>query len=237
MLRPGLVARCLPPQVATPSPTHLVILSPSHLSSLRMLRVLHLHETAADYHTSSAIDALCADASGAIETERRSIGRGGDYSLPVFALTDLRRSRDTDSFDLIHTWGPTALRVAAFARPGPIVYTPTFDPPRSEVRWVRSIGECRNVQVIAPTDSIRRRFVERGVPLERTHLIRPGVNFGNARRRRNDALRAELGLHPDHRVTLAPGESTRQSGHEAAVFAMSVLNVVDPGSRLLTWGR
>jgi glycosyltransferase involved in cell wall biosynthesis len=105
------------------------------------------------------------------------------------------------------------------------------------VRWVLSIMGYRNVQVICPTDTIRRRFVERGVPIERCHLIRPGIAFAKIRRRRDPALREALEIGPDDRVMLAPGESTRATAHEEALFAATVLNVMDRRNRLLVWGR
>lgn len=50
-------------------------------------------------------------------------------------------------------------------------------------------------------------------------------------------LRARLGLTESDIVLLAPGESLREAGHGAAVWAAAVLNVLDPQWRMLVWGR
>src|SRR5437660_787554 len=88
----------------------------------------------------------------------------------------------------------------------PITPTPVRD-----IRWLRSAMHYRDINVVCPTDTVRRRLVERGVPIDRCHLLRPGVSFAKAKRRRNETLRAELGISPGDRITLAPGESTRQA--------------------------
>jgi len=95
----------------------------------------------------------------------------------------------------------------------------------------------RHVEVVCPTATLRRLHVERGVVLERCHLIRPGVEFGKVRRRRDAALRARLGFGDGDHVLLAAGESTRAAAHTDAAWAASILNILDPKYRLLLWGR
>src|SRR5207253_10868822 len=120
-----------------------------HDIPVRMIRVLHLCETTADYQTTSAIRSLESDASGSVQVQARTIGRGGDFSLPIFALIALRRS-GAPEFDLLHAWGPAAPRAASYATRAPIVYTPGADPGRTEIAWLRSAVEHRDVQVICP---------------------------------------------------------------------------------------
>lgn len=202
-----------------------------------MIRVLHLRELHADYETTSGVDALSGDTSETFTCDVRTIGRGGSFAMPHTAALQLRRqSADPD---LIHAWGIVALTVAAFGSRGskPIVFSPTAYPRLRDVRWLRAIAGYRNVNVICPTDTMRRRFVEHGVPIERCHMIRPGVAFGKVKRRRDPELRAALGLSVNDHVILAPGESTRASGHRDAVFAATLLNVMDRSNRLLVWGR
>ncbi|MBC8107761.1 MAG: hypothetical protein H7Z14_14305 [Anaerolineae bacterium] len=201
-----------------------------------MIRILHLHDRPADYQTGASIDALRADASGQFTSEIRAIGRGSDHSTALAAVLAMRRSNQPRS-DMTHAWGPKALRVAVFGGCERIIYSPSHDPHHREIGWLRSIMNYRDVNVVCPTDTVRRRLVEHGVPIGRTHLIRPAVAFGKVRRRRNDALRAELGIKPDDRVTLAPGESTRPADHEMSVFAVTLLTVLDPRNKLLVWGR
>lgn len=168
----------------------------------------------------------------------RTLGRGGDYRNLAAAVAKLRRER----VELIHAWGMTALAAAVMAG-GPrgggrrVLFSPDhFTGPRT-LRWVRAILGNRNAQMICASATQRRVAVEHGVPLERCHLIRPGVEFSRIHRRRDDALRASLGLKPDDFVMLAPGESTRPAAHEEAVWACGILNVLDPRSKLLLWGQ
>jgi glycosyltransferase involved in cell wall biosynthesis len=51
------------------------------------------------------------------------------------------------------------------------------------------------------------------------------------------ALRRRLGLSDEHRVLIAPGESTRAAAHAAAFWAVSILNYLDTRYHLLCWGR
>jgi glycosyltransferase involved in cell wall biosynthesis len=95
----------------------------------------------------------------------------------------------------------------------------------------------REVHVVTPSDTMRRAFVTRGVPVQRCHLIRPGVEFSKINRRRDPAFRMKLGIGADDYVLLASGESTREANHGLAVWAASILHVLDPRYRLLVWGR
>src|SRR5690242_4035855 len=202
-----------------------------------MIRVLHLRPLEADYQSDSCVAALAADASKRTESLVRSIGRGGSYSTPMAAIIGLRRSKL--QHDLVHAWGTRALTIAALGTPVAltILFSPIEYPRRREIRWLLSVMGYRRVHVICPTDTMRRRFVENGVPIERCHLIRPGISFAKIRRRRDPALREALGIAPDDRVLLAPGESTRAMAHHDALFAATVLNVMDRRNRLLVWGR
>ena len=87
---------------------------------------------------------------------------------------------------------------------------------------------------ICPTDTQRRSLVERGVPIEKTTLIRPGVDFGVVSRR-SRTIRTELGFADDDYVILAAGESSVASNHRLTCWAASVLNVLDNRYKMLAW--
>jgi len=202
-----------------------------------MIRVLHLRPLDGDYQTDSCVAALLADASKQTESVVQTIGRGGTHSTPLSAVLGLRRM--PLDHDLVHAWGTQALTAAAIGtRAGvPILFSPIESPRLREIRWMLAVMNYRKVHIVCPTDTMRRRFVENGVPIERCHLIRPGISFARIRRRRDPALRQALGIAPDDRVMLAPGETTRAAGHADALFAATVLNVMDRRNRLLVWGR
>jgi len=200
-----------------------------------MLRILHLLPRPADYQTETAVAQLCRGDQSEIASEIRAIGHGADYATALAGVIALRRG-DAEA-DLIHAWGETALFVGALGGNQQIIYSPTEFPRRRAIRWLRSIMDYRDVLVVCPTDTMRRAFVEHGVPIERCHLIRPGVDFARVNRRRDPALRAALGFGDDDLVLLAIGESTRAADHQLTAWAAVVLHVLNRRNRLLVWGR
>jgi glycosyltransferase involved in cell wall biosynthesis len=200
-----------------------------------MIRVLQLMEAHPDHQTEVGRGQLARDASGTFQTQARTIGRGGDYRNPFAAIVGLRRS--VDRFDVVHAWGSQALTVASLGAVAPIVYSPSGYPGLQSVRWIRSVVGVRDVQIIVPTDTMRRAFVTRGVPADRCHIVRPGVDFASINRRRDAKLREALGFGPNDYVILAPGESTRAAAHRLAVWTVAILHVLDSRYRLLLWGR
>lgn len=199
-----------------------------------MASVLHLMPAEPDYQTRTAVCQLTRGQSPAARV--RTIGRGGDFGTPLLATLKLRR--EIEPFDLVHAWGGEALfaAIACGARP-PVVFTPTRFPTQQDIRWLRAVAQVRDLQIVCPTDMMRRRLVRRGVPIECCHLVRPGVEFARINRRRNDALRARLGLEPDDCVLLGAGESLRGANHHATILTAAVLHVFDPRYKLLMWGR
>lgn len=200
-----------------------------------MIRVLHLLERDADFETQRGADGLARALGEGFSVTTRSIGYGGDWRDVPTAAAMLRRSQPP--FDVVHAWGARALTVAAFGSGARIVFSPAPETRAKVVRWLRAVMSHRDVNVVAPSSTLRRRLVERGVPLERCHLVRPGVEFARVRRRRDDALRAQLGLNATDHVFLACGESTRAAAHIDAVWATGILNVADERHKVLLWGQ
>jgi glycosyltransferase involved in cell wall biosynthesis len=196
-----------------------------------MARVLHLHEQSPDYQTQTALEQLTRNHNACSLT----IGRGGDFATPLLGILRLRQY--TAPFDLIHAWGEPAVTLAAVGSAKRIIYSPTRFPTWRDLRWIRAIMSARDVQVVCPSDTMRRAFVEKGVPIERCHLIRPGVEFAKVNRRRDNELRSRLGFGKDDFVLLGAGESLRSADHHASILAVAVLHVSDPVHRLLLWGR
>lgn len=198
-----------------------------------MVRVLQLIDADADFQSERGAADLSRALGRGFAVDTRTLGRGR-YRNGAAAVLQLRR--DT-GFELVHAWGPTALTTAAMASNKPIVYSPRPETRRRDVSWARAVMDYRHVEVVCPTATLRRLHVEGGVPLERCHLVRPGVDFGKVRRRRDAALRAQLGFTDAHHVLLAAGESTRAAAHTDSAWAASILTILDPKYRLLLWGR
>jgi glycosyltransferase involved in cell wall biosynthesis len=127
--------------------------------------------------------------------------------------------------------------VAIAGTRSPIVFTPVGFPTRQLVGWLRAAMGCRDIHVTCPSDTARRFLVTRGVPIERTHLVRPGVDLKNIPTGRNERLRAELGYSTTDTVLYCPLEMTRAADHSTAVWAISILNIIRPEFRLLLWGN
>ena len=200
-----------------------------------MIRVLHLLDHDADFETRRGAQGIAGAAGEGFQIATRTIGSGGDWRDVATAAAMLRRSGDR--FDVMHAWGGRALAVATLAARGRILFSPTSSTRGRTVRWLRAILAYRSVDVVCPTATMRRRLVQHGIPLDRCHLIRPGVDFSRVRKRRDTALRSELGFTDGDVVYLAAGESTREAAHFDAVWATGILHVAEPRYKLLLWGR
>lgn len=200
-----------------------------------MPRVLQLLDAAADFQSARGVELLARHLGPDFPVVVRTIGPGGDYPNAPAALYRLRRMHD--EIDVVHAWGPRALTLAAMATRRPLVYSPPPVASGRTIDWTRAVLNYRQVEVICPTSTLRRLHVQRGVPVERTHLVRPGVDFARVNRRRDAALRERLGFSPDDRVIFAVGEHTHAAHQTAALWAAGILHVLDPRHRVLLWGR
>ncbi|MDB5329171.1 MAG: glycosyltransferase [Phycisphaerales bacterium] len=201
-----------------------------------MIRVLHLLGREADFQSARGPAALVRGAGVDFSLHSRTLGAGGDDGTPLSAFLTLRRGT-AGKFDLVHAWDAPSLAAAALAGVAPIVYTPCRFPTRRSVGWLRAVMGYRDVHVVCSSATQHRAYVERGIAIDRCHLIRPGVDFSLVKRRRDAALRRALGFAEDDVVILAAGESTRAAGHRLAVWTTAILHVLDEHYRILLWGR
>jgi len=203
-----------------------------------MIRVLHLTESdaerAADFQTRRSVRHLSQDLGGGFEGEVRTVGKQGDWNN-VFAA--VRGMRQVVEFDVVHAWGLRALWAAVLGTRIPVVYSPSPTADAKSVRWLQALTGYRDVQVVCPTASLRRAMVRVGVPIEKCHLVRPGVEFARIRRRRDRDLRERLRLDDRDVVLLAAGETTPRAGHVDVAWASGILHVMDPRYKLLLWGQ
>lgn len=200
-----------------------------------MVRVLQLYDTDAEFQIQRSIGGLSTGLRAEFACSTASIGRGGTYRSATRALVGLRRA---PSCDVIHAWGMRSLVAASLSgRAFATVFTPPPEHADRAIRWLRALREYRNVHVVCSTATLRRRYLQRGIPLQRCHLIRPGVDFSRIRRRRDPALRSALGFAQDDCVILVPGESTRNAAHRYALWTSGILNLLDERYKFLLWGR
>ncbi|MEA2709314.1 MAG: hypothetical protein QOF78_1915 [Phycisphaerales bacterium] len=200
-----------------------------------MIHILHLLDRDAEFEAERGGESIGRAVGEGFSVTRRTIGLGGDWRDAATAAAILRRGGE--KFDMIHAWGGRALTVAALGATSPIVFSPASDTRSRTIQWLRAVMTYRRVEVVCSTSTLHRKLIERGVALERCHLIRPGVEFNRVKRRRDATLRESLGLSETDHVFLAAGESTRAAAHRDAAWATSILNVADPKYKLLVWGR
>ena len=149
-------------------------------------------------------------------------------------LRDLPRVRSAVAkSDIIHAFGSAALAMAVVAASRSIVYTPTRWPNAAAIAWLRAAMAYRRIHVICESDTLRRAYVTRGIPADRCTIIRPGVSMGGASSARDESLRSALGFTAENRVILAPLPVGMGGDHGLAIWAVSVLNVVDARYRVL----
>src|SRR5438067_2313693 len=142
------------------------------------IRILHLLPAAPDFQTQRLAAALQRDVGPAISIVVQTIGGGGTYRNPVSAVIALRTG---GAFDVIHAWDARTLTAAALGGHAPILYSPMQPIGRRTIGWALATIGHRNLHIVCPTATQRRLCVERGIPLERCHLIRPGVEFARVR--------------------------------------------------------
>ena len=153
----------------------------------------------------------------------KTIGPSGDFPQLIGAARGLRKM---GGFDILHAWGTRSLTAAAMGNRGPIIYSPAPDLQRRGAKWLSAITQYKDVEVVAPSATLRKALVRGGVTIEKCHLIRPGVDFGRIKRR-NPQIRQSLGLDANHRVVLASGESTHSANHKLAAWATAILGAMD----------
>jgi hypothetical protein len=198
-----------------------------------MARVLHLLAEGSD-DQARRLSALVARRS-VHDVETRTIGRGGTFRSPLQAMLSLRD--DLWSFDLLHAWDAKGLAAASIFGGVPVLASLSTETALPTPAWRSAFPRrvMRYTEVVCSTAS-QRAGVSRQIGSERAHLIEPAVEMDRAVTGRRAAVRARLGLHADHRVILAPGESTRAARHEVAAWMMSILHIIDPRFRLLIAG-
>lgn len=153
---------------------------------------------------------------------------------PLVLLRAARVARDTiRRADVVNVFGGPALTCAIAGGAARIVYTPLRWPTPHAIGWLRAAMSYREIDLVCSSDALRRTLVTRGVPIGRTHLVRPGVDFGTLRATRTNELRQRIGIADTDRVFFAPGPITRGGGHANAMWGISIANILDPRYRVI----
>jgi glycosyltransferase involved in cell wall biosynthesis len=200
-----------------------------------MLGVLHLHPPRCDFQTQRCLEILFKNVGCELAMTSLSIGPGGKCQNLPEAVFRLRRAR-YDRTHIAHAWGPAELLAAAAAGFSNLVFSPQARIQPKWWKWIELILRNRRVEVVCPTQFVRRAFISHGANPERCRVIYPAVDASRLNGT-NREIRARLGLKESDLVLLAPGESFRDASHTSALWAAAILNFLNPRYRLLIWGR
>jgi glycosyltransferase involved in cell wall biosynthesis len=200
-----------------------------------MFRVLHLHPVHSDFQTTRSLDLLRKYLGQEIPMTSLSIGPGGDFGNLPEALLRLRFAQ-LERDQIVHAWGAAELFAATAAGFSRIVFSPQAKIQPKWWPWIKRLIRRRPIEVVCPSSWARDFFIAHGVPTTRCRILLPAIESGRLNGC-DPELRARLGLADSDIVLLAPGESVREAGHGASLWAAAILSVLDPKWRLLIWGR
>jgi glycosyltransferase involved in cell wall biosynthesis len=196
------------------------------------MRVLHLTSGPPGFQAEYAQQAIARELGAEFDLIARQLGRPRTGRNMICSFWWLRRSHD---FDVVHAWDFASARLAAAARRR-VIFSLSGDLQSVEMSWLKWLARHRDLQIVCPTRAHHQRLSRSGLPDRqlKTALLPAQVS---AVTDRDEKLRQSLGLMLEDRVLLAPGESVRSAGHHYALWAASILHVLDPRWRLLVWGR
>jgi glycosyltransferase involved in cell wall biosynthesis len=148
--------------------------------------------------------------------------------LPLAALRRLLRSYRPD---VIHAWGPLALRaVAAFRSTARLLVSAALPPggrPGVVDRWLLRRADG----VLASGLEQAERYRRLGVAAQRLHVLRPGVGAAEP-----EPAATAPGLPPEARVVLGVGPLAPHKGFRDAVWAFDILRFLYEDLRLVLLG-
>jgi len=202
-----------------------------------MIHVLLLRNCATDFETERSTAQLAGLLGPEFSTVAHTLGEGGSLRNLPTAMLDLCWRRKQPA-DVVHAWGPAALTAAVLMRTGRIIYSPPYRITPRHIRWLNAIFSRQAIDVVCSTVTQHRLLVEHGLPLERCHVIRPGVDFGPLQRRPSrEEIRKRMQIDPSRFVILPVGDAVDGAAHRMAAFAAMILNFLDSTYALTVWRR
>jgi glycosyltransferase involved in cell wall biosynthesis len=149
--------------------------------------------------------------------------------LPLAALRRLLRAYRPD---VVHAWGPAALRaVAAFRASARLLVSAALPPggaPGAVDRWLLRRADG----VLASGLAQAQRYRRLGVAAQRLHVLRPGVSAAET-----GPAAAAPELPPQARVVLGVGPLAPHKGFRDAIWAFDILRFLYDDLRLVLLGE
>ncbi len=222
------------------------------------MRVLHVFDAAADWEQRVAVTQLLErlDANRfqqAVASVHPTVpdsdcfgGRGVSriplpFNLALLGAPALRRLSERRRVDVLQAWGTQAAIVAAAARPrGCALVVERFDPhlTPTDTKVLRAIAGENRIALVCSSDTVSRRFLERGVPGAACVVIRPGVDFKRINAAKQDgSIRRGLGLRQDDHLTVAAAPVDRHGGHQYVMWGGYIQSYIDPKRHVVLYGN
>ena len=209
-----------------------------------MIRVGHVIDSTFSWDQRVSLQQLTERLPGDRVTQVVATMAGGSTHLASLLATDvaplaclprlgelngfvLRRFADMRQIDVWHAWGPHAA-AAAVASQRPVVLD-VVDPLLDcrHIRKIRTLVASGRLDVACGSQIVRRRLVERGVPLTAAAVVRPGVDFARINLFRRKSIREQLGIARDDFVIVTPERISSDDGHFDVALATCMLNLLD----------
>ena len=195
-----------------------------------MASVLHLISPNADEQTRRVHQMLVDGWDPRLSAKHDRLDLAGTFAISTAVL----RLRQEEA-DIFYAWGIPALAAAVLCRHQRIVFSPDrFAGPRA-LRWIRPLcSEAVHCLSARPSPSSGSPYSAESIPRYARSLHRVWI-WSNPPRR-DPVLKAALGLDENDFVLIAPGESTLQAGHDQAVWACGIMNVLDTAKQAAAVG-
>ena len=220
-----------------------------------MNRVGHLFDGSADWQqrvtVSHILDRLPRDRYGSFvatiagDATQELLGLGAPVEvlpapcgLSLLAAPSISRFAARKRIHLMHAWGVPAATAAGALHGIPLIVH-LFDPltAHRHAKYLRTLTRPSGFAIACSCETVRRRLVEGGVPMEVTVVIRPGVDFALINRIQRSNLREQLGVTARARLIIFSEPVSRAGGQFEAVLAAAVGSQLTGDTRVVLPGQ
>jgi len=164
---------------------------------------------------------------------------GARHRWPIAWGRDLRRLLSRSRPHLFYMWGMPVSVLAAGRRDRLPAAAMLCDPAEARHcgQWYRRAWRPDlAIDLLCSSQTVQRRLVESGIPIDATVVIRPGVDFGAIHQAKEATRRAEIGLPPQGRVLLMPSPPSRAGGQYYGIWAAAILRQIWPDLSMIVPG-
>jgi len=185
-------------------------------------------------HEIAALDSTGRKSLGAMDRTVHSVPHFNPW--PMLASPWLNRFADERRIDVFHVRSARAAYVAASTNAACVVEMSDPRLAMKSARLYRTLAETGRCAFVGASGTVRRRWIEGGVPADRCVVIRPGVEFHPFTRANRERIRRALDIGPTDFVVTTPAPVDRAQGAFDAYCAAAMLHFNDQRLRMLLPG-